>query len=359
MISTFKCSPSNIKTNKVLKNKKGRFFTVDIHCHTHLEKADHIVQSLYNPKTDPIFGFASEKSREVNRQQMATLHSKLTSIQDRLADMDASGIDVQAISPAPHQYYYWAPDEVGRDAARIVNDSIAEIVSMHPDRFVGIGTVPLQNPKMAIAEMERAIKKLGLRGIEIGTNVNGIELSDTRYHKFFATAQELGILIFMHPLGTTEGKRLSEHYLVNIVGNPMDSTIAVSNLIFEGVLEKYPKLKICIAHGGGYLPSYAGRMEHAYHARPDCRQCLTHPPSRSLKKLFFDTIVFDPLHLKFLVDQYGSKHVMMGTDYPYDMSEANPVEFVQSSDLSLLERKDILGINAARLLGIRNRALRF
>ncbi len=359
MISTFKCSPSNAKTNKVLKNKKGRLFTVDIHCHTHLEKADGIVQSLYNPKTDPIFGFASEKSREVNRQQMATLHSKLTSIDERLADMDASGVDVQAISPAPHQYYYWSPDEVGRDAARIVNDSIAEIVAMHPDRFVGIGTVPLQNPKMAIAEMERAVKKLGLRGIEIGTNVNGIELSDARYHKFFAKAQELGILIFMHPLGTTEGKRLSEHYLVNIVGNPMDSTIAVSNLIFEGVLEKYPKLKMCIAHGGGYLPSYAGRMDHAYHSRSDCRQCLAHPPSRSLKKLFFDTIVFDPLHLKFLVDQYGSKHVLMGTDYPYDMSEANPVEFVQSTDLSILDRKDILGINAARLLGIRNRALRF
>lgn len=175
---------------------------------------------------------------------MATLHSKLTSIQERLTDMDASGVDAKAISPVPHQYYYWAPDEVGRDAAMIVNDSIAEIVSMHSDRFVGIGTVPLQNPKMAIVEMERAVKKLGLRAIEIGTNVNGIELSDARYHKFFATAQELGILIFMHPLGTTEGKRLSEHCLFNIAGNPMDSTIAVSNLIFEGVLEKYPKLNM-------------------------------------------------------------------------------------------------------------------
>jgi aminocarboxymuconate-semialdehyde decarboxylase len=268
--------------------------------------------------------------------------------------MDRMGIDVQAISPAPPQFYYWAAPELGRAAARLVNDRIAEIVHDHPGRFVGLATVPLRAPEFAVTELERAVKKLGLRGVEICTNVAGAELSDERFRPFFAKAEELGILVFMHPNGFTDGRRLADHYFSNLIGNPLDSTVAVSHLIFGGVLDAYPKLKICVAHGGGYLPAYAGRMDHAHAGRSDCRLCIKKKPTSYLKRLHFDTLVFTPHQLEYLVSQYGSDRILLGTDYPYDMGMYDPLAFVESAGkLTRADREAIVGGNAVRLLKLR------
>jgi aminocarboxymuconate-semialdehyde decarboxylase len=330
-----------------------RHFTVDIHCHVFTPEAEGVVQSGFRPDMESMFRYASEATREVNRKQSETIRSKLTSIEARLADMDRLGIDVQAISPSPPQYYYWAAPEPGREAARLVNNRIAEIAATRPERFVGLGTVPLQAPELAVAELERMVKELGLRGVEICTNVAGAELSEERFRPFFAKAEALGILVFMHPNGFTDGQRLADHYFINVIGNPLDSTVAVSHLIFGGVLDAYPKLKICVAHGGGFLPAYSGRMDHAHGARSDCRRAIAKKPTRYLRNLYFDSIVFTHHQLEYLVRQWGSDHVLLGSDYPYDMAEPDPVGFVGGAKLGGDEKAAILGGNAAKLLKIR------
>jgi aminocarboxymuconate-semialdehyde decarboxylase len=216
-----------------------------------------------------------------------------------------------------------------------------------------MGTVPLQAPDLGVAELERIVRQHGFRGVEINTNVAGAELSEPRFRKFFAKAEELGIVVFMHPIGFTEGRRLKEHYFNNVIGNPLDTTVAIAHLVFDGVLEAHPGLKIVVAHGGGYLPAYSGRLDHAYAARPDCRHHIKQPPTTYLKRLHFDSIVFTAHQLEYLVEQYGADHVLVGTDYPYDMGENDPIGFIESAGkLGDSERAAILGLNAARLLGI-------
>ena len=280
----------------------------------------------------------------------AAIGSKLNGVADRLADMDRLGVDVQALSPNPGQYYYFAPPELGRELTRTINDGIAEAVASAPERLVGIGTVPLQDVGMAIAEMHRAVRDCGMRGIEVGTNVGGRDLADDEFRPFFAAAEELGILLFLHPLGFTQGERLSDHYLNNLIGNPLESTIAISHLIFGGVLDAYPGLKICVAHGGGYLPAYRGRMDHAYNAREDCRQHIARAPSSYLNQLWFDSLVFDRAQLDQLVAIYGADRICLGSDYPFDMAEPDPVGFVDH--LGGATKPQVLGLNAARLLGL-------
>ncbi len=327
--------------------------TVDIHCHVLTPEAEALVRPHFTPDKEATFRFASDASRAVNAAQSRDVAPKLTSVEVRLAEMDRLGIDMQAISPSPTQYYYWAEPELGRDAARLINERLAEIVAGHPDRFAALGTVPMQAPDLAVAELRRAVKELGLRGVEISSNVAGRELADPAFRPFFAAAEELGVLIFLHPLGFTQGERLSEHYFNNLIGNPLESAIAVGHLIFGGVLDAHPGLKICVAHGGGYLPTYIGRMDHGFEARSDCRQRIAHPPSHYLRRLYFDTVVFDSDQLAYLVHKYGPDRILLGSDYPFDMAEADPVGFVnRTPGLGEPDRAAILGGNAMRLLGL-------
>jgi aminocarboxymuconate-semialdehyde decarboxylase len=194
---------------------------------------------------------------------------------------------------------------------------------------------------------------LGLRGIEIATNVAGADLSEPRFRPIFARAEELGLVLFMHPTGFPEASRFRDHYFTNIIGNPLDTTVAVHHLIFGGVLQDHPNLKLVLSHGGGYLPAYSGRIDHAASARPDTCECLRHMPTHYLRRLYFDTIVYTHHQLQYLVEQYGADHVLMGTDYPADMGEVDPIGFVESAEgLDDNERRAILGRNAARLLNI-------
>jgi aminocarboxymuconate-semialdehyde decarboxylase len=326
---------------------------IDLHCHVHVHSADHLLQADFQTQAEPMLAFASAATRETNKTQMRNVDSKLTSFHERLQDMNRLGIDIQTLSPSPFQFCYWAEPERGLAAARLVNDGIAEMIASTPGRFIGLATVPLQAPSLAVIELERAVRTLGLRGVEIATSVQGEELSDKRFRPFFSKAEELGVLIFLHPNGYSDGRRLADHYFINIIGNPLDATVAVSHLIFDGVLDALPKLKLCVAHGGGFLPAYAGRMDHAHAARPDCRRCIQEPPSSYLKRLHFDTVVFNAVQLEYLVREYGADHIVLGTDYPYDMAEPDPLGLVSRvAGLGAKERAAILGGNAARLLGL-------
>ncbi|HTV80009.1 MAG TPA: amidohydrolase family protein [Steroidobacteraceae bacterium] len=329
---------------------RGRHLVVDIHCHLGIPAGDAIVQAVYPGPPPGIGDFTSPKTAEVNRAQFTRIGRTLNSVEQRLQDMDRLGIDVQAISPSPGQYYYFTDAETGRSAARAVNDGIAAAVAGNPKRFVGMGTVPLQDVGMAVAELKRCVGDLDLRGIAISTNVNGRDLHAMEFRPFFAAAEELGILLFIHPLGFTQGQRMSEYYFNNLIGNPLESTLAVGHLIFGGVLDRYPGLRICVAHGGGYIPGYWGRMDHGWRARPDCREHCRDLPSSYLRKLWLDTLVFDREQLGSLVRTHGAERLCLGTDYPFDMSEPAPVGF--HAGLQDADRRKILGLNAAQLLGL-------
>src|SRR5687767_15709355 len=299
--------------------------------------------------------FANALTRETNKKQHQERAPKLSNIEVRLKDMDRMGIDIQAVSPAPNQTYYWTDAGQGAELARAVNERLAEIVAKWPDRFVGLGTVPLQDPDLAVSELVHCVKKLGLRGVEVNPSVNGMDLSDGRLalEKFFAKVQELDVIIFMHPIGFTQGERLLDHYLNNVIGNPLETTVAVSHLIFDGVMERHPKLKIVLPHAGGYLAHYWARMDHAWRARPDCRTVIKKKPSSYLERFYFDTITFDRGMLGHLVERFGADHVLLGTDYPYDMGVEKPVDFIAGTPgLSAADKERIQGGNAARLLKI-------
>jgi aminocarboxymuconate-semialdehyde decarboxylase len=351
--STFRCDEGKApSTRLVTAGQAPAGIKVDIHCHMSVPEAAAVAKPHFDPALDANSRFMSAEAARINQTQAADLKPRLSTVAAKLADMDRMGIDMQVLSPAPPQYYYWADAELGRQTSRIINDRIAESVAAHPDRFAGLATLPMQAPELAVAEMRRAVNDLGLKGIEISTNVAGAELSEPQFAPVLQAAEELGILVFMHPLGFSHGERMQQHYLNNVIGNPLESTVALSHLIFGGVLDRYPGLRICVAHGGGYLPGYSGRMDHAWRVRPDCRGCQ-HPPSSYLKRLWFDTVVFDPEQLAYLVERFGAERIVMGTDYPFDMGETDPIGLVSSvPGLSEEDCGRIMGGNACELLGL-------
>jgi aminocarboxymuconate-semialdehyde decarboxylase len=328
--------------------------TIDIHCHVVTPDADRLARPFFSSEKDPFIHFAGPASTAYNEQHFAEILPKLSVVDERLADMDRMGIDIQAISVAPPQYYYWAEPDLGRKLARIQNDNLAGIVSAHPDRFVGLGTVPLQDVDGSLDELDRIAQDLRFPGVEICTNVNGDDFDDPRFLPFFERCRDLDLAIVMHPNGFTHGERLAAYYLINTVGMPLDSTVFLARLIFGGVLDRVPDVKMCVVHGGGYLPSYPARYDHAWRERADVRERIPdHPPSTYLKRLHFDTMLYDAYELAILVQRYGADHILLGTDYPYDMGEDDPVDLICSIDgLSDTERKLILGGNAARLLNL-------
>jgi len=326
---------------------------VDIHCHCSIAAAGEQMKQAEKDAGRQPLAYGGGLTSEINARQLQDIHPKMNSLDERLADMDKMGVDVQAISVPPYQYFYWADAEKGREITYLINNSLAEVAAKNPDRIVALGTLPMQNTEMAVAEMERCINELGMRGVAISTNVNGEELSNPRLEPFFAKAEELGILIFVHPEGFTHAERMKNHYFINLIGHPLESTLAISYLIFDGVLDRHPGLKICFAHGGGFLPGYAGRMDHGYHARADCRQGIPdNPPGHYMKMLYFDTMVFEPDQLTHMVQRYGADHVLLGTDYPYDMGETDPLGLIGRVDLSDDDRAAMSGLTAAKLLKI-------
>lgn len=333
---------------------------IDVHCHYLQPVVAAKVAHLEPARHDPSTVFANALTRETNQRQMQERSVALTDVARRLQDMDRMGVDLQVVSPAPFQYYYFTPPALGAALSREINEGMRALVDGHPGRFAALGTVPLQDAGFAMRELEHAMTNLGLRGAEIGTSVNGMDLTDPRLglERFFALANELEAVLFLHPVGFTEGGRLLDHYLNNVIGNPLETTVAASRLIFDGVAARYPKIKFLLAHGGGYVASYWARMDHAWKARADCRTVIAEAPSRYLEKMYLDTVVFEPALLSNLIARYGASQVLMGSDYPYDMGEEEPVRLIESvAGLRDQERALILGGNAERVFGLQPQAV--
>jgi aminocarboxymuconate-semialdehyde decarboxylase len=327
--------------------------TVDIHSHVLAPDAAAYVRPHQTP--DPRAAVYAEETRILNRQQDEDRTPNLVDLALRMRDFDAMGVDAQVISPAPAQCYYDVPAEVGIEAARMVNEGVAAIAAQTPDRIpAAMGSVPLAaGGEAAAAELAYAMSTLGLKGVEVLAHVGDLELSDASFEPFWAKAEALGAVVFIHPSGFTEPRRFGRFYFSNVIGNPLDTTMALHHLIFDGVLERYPDLKIIAAHGGGYLPAYSGRIDHAWGARSDANGTLPKPPSFYLRKIYLDTIVFTPHQLEALVKLFGADKILLGTDYPYDMGEYDPIGHIASvASFSEMDRAAIAGGNAKVLFGL-------
>ncbi|MGD0024363.1 MAG: amidohydrolase family protein [Xanthobacteraceae bacterium] len=326
--------------------------TVDIHSHVGVPDAATFVEPHLDWSTIPLAHFATAETKALGQKQEDDIRAR-GGLDRRLADLDAMDIDIQIIAPPPLQCYYTVPLDIAVKAAQIVNEGIAAFCAGKADRLKGFGSVPMPNGQEAARELERCVKKLGFTGVEVLTNVAGKELSDPAFAPFWAKAEELGALVMIHPNGFTEAGRISRFYFNNVIGNPLETTIALHYLIFDGVLERHPNLKILAVHGGGYLGAYPGRIDHAWGARSDSHGSLPQPPTSYLKRIYVDTVVFTPYQLAELVRVFGAEHVVMGTDYPYDMAEYDPIGHIASVegfDPSTIAA--LAGGNAKRLLGL-------
>jgi aminocarboxymuconate-semialdehyde decarboxylase len=280
----------------------------------------------------------------------------VVAVQDRLRAMDQQGIDMEVLSINPT--WYRLDRDVAAQAVGIQNQRLAELCAAHPDRFAAFASLALQYPDLAVQQLETAVKKLRLRGAAIGASVAGEEFSDPKFHPVWAKAEELGAVLFIHPQGVPElAKRLSGNgWLTNTIGNPLATTIALSHLIFEGTLDRFPGLKICAAHGGGYLPSYAPRSDQGCFVtlvgcNPDVK--LAKKPTEYLRQMHFDTLVFTPQALRHLAAEVGTSQLVVGTDYPFRWTDKAVDHVLGTPGLSDAEKAAILGGNAAKLLGIK------
>jgi aminocarboxymuconate-semialdehyde decarboxylase len=269
----------------------------------------------------------------------------------RLAYMDGAEVDMHVLSVSPQTWLYGQETAVGVAASAIQNDEIARLVKEHPDRFAGIATLPMQAPDKAADELRRAMGQLGLHGAMIASNVGGKNLDDPSFEPLWTVAAELDAFMMIHPGNVAGADRLQSYYLGNLIGNPLDTTIAAACLIFGGVLERYPKLNFVMVHGGGFIPYQGGRWVHGWHVRPEPKVHLKHSPEKYLDRFLYDTILHSKTSLEFLISSVGANRVFLGSDYPYDMGMMDCVRHVRSLGISSADRDTILGAHAASILG--------
>jgi aminocarboxymuconate-semialdehyde decarboxylase len=310
-----------------------RVKTIDVHAHCVIPKALELMGKKLADERGPGLGEVGSR---------------------RLAEMDEQGIDVEAISINPHWYHL--ERDLAAEVVKINNETLAELCAAHPDRFVGFASLSLQSPDLAVQQLEHAVKKLGLRGAAIGGSVAGEEFADTKFHPVWAKAEELGILIFIHPQSTPElSKRFRGNgWLSNTIGNPLDTTIALSHLIFEGTLDKFPGLKICSAHGGGFLGSYAPRSDNCLRVAPemDTGVKLKKKPTEYIRQMYFDTLVFTDEALRHLAAEAGVGQLVIGTDHPIPWQDKSIDHVLKCPHFTDAEKRMMLGETAGKLLGI-------
>jgi predicted TIM-barrel fold metal-dependent hydrolase len=295
----------------------------------------------------------SAASVAANTDQIKRVWPQLTDVGRRLADLAAMGVDIQVVGPMP-MHRYWAEPDLAARLATVTNEAVAAHCADGPGRLAGLGTIPLQHPELAVRVLDRAMGELGLKGVSVSTNVNGRELSDRAFDPVWEAAAGLGAVIFIHPWGCSLGPRLGTNYLGNTFGQPAETALALSRLIFDGTMDRHPALKLLAAHGGGFLPTYIGRSDHAWENRPDARGCAVRP-SEYLRRIFFDALVYTPQALRHLVDVAGVDQVVLGTDYPFDMGVTDPVERATAAGLPPAGLSAILSGNAASLFGLHAR----
>ncbi|MEU8986973.1 amidohydrolase family protein [Streptomyces sp. NPDC048558] len=326
--------------------------TIDVHAHLLLPEVEEAVAG--HP------GLAQARDLDARRNGPAALAvsgpmvgarvPKLTDVAVRLAAMDAQGVDVQLVSPSPSHYHYWAEPRLAEKVCRLANEGTAAHCAKAPDRLHGLGLVPLQHPDLAVESLDHALEQ-GLKGVEISSHAPGHELSDPAYGPFWSRAEETGALVFLHPFGCTLDERLDQWYLSNTVGQPTENAVAFSHLIFSGVLDRHPGLKLIAAHGGGYLPTHIGRSDHAWRARTDAQSCAREPSSY-LRQLYFDSLVHDSHVLRELLRAAGPGQVLLGSDFPFDMGTDDPLGALRAAGLPDAEFHSVRGANAAALLDL-------
>jgi len=276
--------------------------------------------------------------------------AKICDPKRRIQDMDEIRLDMQAISISPPSIVYSVNGEEGLGFCQKHNNRIAEVVTAYPDRFVGMATLPMQDMSRAVPELERAVNELGLRAVEIISNINGKNLDEPEFWPFYQKAQDLDILIYVHPIKVAGADRLQKYLLLNLIGNPTDTAISIASIIFGGVLEKFPRLKLLFSHAGGSTPFIRGRWEHGYHFRTEPRS-IPNPPSEYLKLMYFDTIAHYQPALTYMIDTHGIDRIVLGSDYPFAMGDLDPVSTVQSlAELSPGDKQKIFWDNAVPLL---------
>jgi aminocarboxymuconate-semialdehyde decarboxylase len=327
--------------------------TIDVHAHLLVPEVDHLVASAP--------GLAAARATEgrrngaeslANSRRMVTERmDQLTKLETRLAAMDAATVDMQVISPSPAHYNYWADAELASDVCAAANSAVAAHVGAAPNRLLGLGIVPLQDPGLAAAVLTKVMGFHGLRGIMISSCAPSMELSDPAFDQLWTECESLGAVVFLHPYGCTLDERLDRWYLANIVGQPTENAVALSHLIFGGVLDRHPGLKIVAAHGGGYLPSYIGRSDHGWDVRPESHSC-EYEPSSYLRRLWFDSLVHSPMVLRHLVETVGADRIVLGSDYPFDMGTDDPVAALIAAGLPSDQTEAIRGLNAGALFGL-------
>jgi aminocarboxymuconate-semialdehyde decarboxylase len=331
---------------------------IDTHGHLLVPEANALADGHPREAADTVAELASFSAPSVaaNQAQIRRVWPQLTSVERRLEDLDAIGVDVQVVGPMP-MHRYWAEPELATKLTTVTNQAVAAHCADGTGRLYGLGTLPLQHPDLAVRELERAMTELGLKGVSVSTNVDGRELADAAFEPVWEAAAGLGAVVFIHPWGCSLGSRLGAHFLGNTFGQPTETALALSHLIFAGTLDRHPGLRLLAAHGGGFLPTYIGRSDHAWSRRPDARGCAS-PPSSYLRRIWYDALVYTPQALRHLVEVAGSDKVVLGTDYPFDMGVTDPVERATAAALPAADLTAILSGNAATLLGITATAYR-
>ncbi|SDP37353.1 aminocarboxymuconate-semialdehyde decarboxylase [Actinopolyspora xinjiangensis] len=332
---------------------------VDVHAHVLLGEVEEAVAGESGLRAQQRLERTRQgtESSEISARMVAERIPQLTDPDVRRSDMDAVGVDVRLLSPSPSQYHYWAEPDLAWTVVSTANHAMAATVAQDTARFRGLGLVPLQHPEMTVPALDEALD-LGLVGVEISSHApradgSTVELSDPGLEPFWARAARRGALVFLHPFGCTLGDRLDRFNLANTVGQPVENAVALSHLIFSGVLDRHPGLRVLAAHGGGYLPTYLGRSDHAWRVRPDARGC-ERLPSSYLRDLWFDSLVHTPGALRALVAEVGPDRILLGSDHPFDMGVPDPVARLTDAELSATDQHAIRTGNA-ELLGLARR----
>lgn len=327
---------------------------IDIHTHTLCPGVNDLLGGPPAPELIPYQRDMTPESKAVDAAQGPGLMRNFNDIDSRLGAMTGMGVDFQIISPAPGQQHYWAEPGLLAAVSALQNDHVAALVAKDPKRFAGLGTLPLSAPDAAVTEATRAVEELGLLGLQIDSRAGAMELSDPALDPVWRKLSQLGAALVIHPLGFSHGQRFGDFFMVNTVGQPLEEIVAANHLIFGGVLDRHPELRVLIVHGGGYFPFYLGRLDHAWKVRPELRRLTSQPPSEYLRRMWYDTCVFDTGTLSRLVDLAGPDRVMLGSDWPFDMGDTDPVGLVRKgvSDPTALDK--IFSGTAKSFFGIKS-----